>query len=540
MRASGRLSACLLVLLGSLSIAATRAPVVRIETGTLAGTDTDGVRRFAGIPYAAPPVGALRWRPPQPPAHWTGVRSAADFGARCVQQQSAGVVPRPAAISEDCLFLNVWTAARTGQPEPVLLWIHGGGSIRGTGSDPVFDGTHLARKGIVVVTINYRLGALGFLSLPALDWESGGHGSGNYGFMDDIAALRWVQHNIVAFGGDPGRVTIAGESSGSVAVGVLMASPLARGLFAQAIGESGSVFRRAERGSMGATTLAAEDAKGERLFHYEQARRGHGDLAFLRTLPAATLNADADAVVNTTAFYNLPVVDGTVLTEAPAKTFAAHRQNDVPLLAGWNATEGSLMRGPTMDGTPDEILAQRFSGAAASLRPFYPGADPAQEAASDLRLLGDESIAYGTWAWAAAQLATGTHPVFLYVFERAPRIPAHRYPIPEGTAGAFHGAEMAYVFDNLDAESGDVEKGWTIDATDRRVAAQMSSYWAGFVRTGVPAGAGLPRWAAYDFRDPRKLHLGAATASAPDGDLARMRALASAHAVADPALAAQP
>lgn len=536
MRALNGLSACLLLLLASASIAASAPTLVHVGAGTLAGTETDGVRRFAGIPYAAPPVGALRWRPPAPVARWTGVRQAADFGARCTQPRIPGTAPRPVAMSEDCLFLNVWTAARPARPAPVLVWIHGGGSRVGTGSDPVFDGTHLARRGIVVVTINYRLGALGFLSLPALDRESGGHGSGNYGFLDDIAALRWVRDNIAAFGGDPRRVTIAGESSGSVAVGVLMASPLAHGLFAQAIGESGSVFRRAEHGSMGATTLAAEDAKGERLLRYEQARHGRGDLAFLRTLPAATVNADADAVVNTTAFYNLPVVDGTVLTEAPAKTFAAHRQNDVPLIVGWNAIEGSLMRGPTMDGTPDQILKQRFgAAAAASLRPFYPSADPAEEAASGMRLLGDESIACGTWAWAMAQHATGTHPVFLYVFTQAPNIPPHRFPIPDGTAGAFHGAEMAYVFDNLDAKAG-----WTIDATDRRVADQMSGYWVGFVRTGVPGGAGLPAWPSYDLREPRKLQVGAVTAVTPDGDFARMRALAAAHAVADPTLVAQP
>ena len=517
---------CIVGLIGLHEAIAGGAPdVLAIDGGQIA-VPTQGssaVRSFKGLPYAAPPVGALRWRPPAPVPPWQGVRGVDRFGADCMQpSDKANPAVRPR--SEDCLYLNVWSAAAKGARQPVFVWIHGGGSRVGSGAQPQFDGTALARQGIVVVTINYRLGPLGFLSTPALSAESGYGASGNYGFMDDMAALRWVQRNIATFGGDPRRVTVGGESSGSVSTGVLMASPMAAGLFQQAIGESGSVFRIAGFGSMGAQGLAFEEAKGEKLAGLV----GAHDLAALRAVPATTLLTAADSMG---VFFNLPVVDGHVLPDGPWRMFESHRQNDVPLLIGWNADEGSLERMHdhwTLSG----LLARFYGPAAKEVAALYPETTP-----GDIRVateaVGDNAIAYSTWKWGVAQQRFGKQPVYVYEFDRVPPVPDGAFGprIDARLAGAFHGAEMVYVFDTLAAQPR-----WAITADDRRVAAQMSDYWANFIKTGTPNGPGLPAWPPYrEATGPQRMRIGLVTRAEPDPDHARFLALMAAHARVDAA-----
>lgn len=489
----------------------------------------DGVTSFKGLPYAAAPVGPLRWRPPAPVVAWRDVRSSDHFAPDCMQKPSPTSSPATRPRSEDCLYLNVWSAAPRAARQPVFVWFHGGGSRVGSGAQPQYDGAALARRGVVVVTVNYRLGPLGFLASRALSAESGYGASGNYGFMDDIAALRWVQRNIAQFGGDPKRVTIGGESSGSVTTGLLMASPLAAGLFQQAIGESGSVFRVAELGSMGATGLAVEEARGDRL----AAAIGAPTLAALRAVPA---DAILDAADKTGAYFNLPVVDGHVLPDAPWRVFESHRQNDVPLLVGWNSDEGSLQRMGPLAPLP-ELLAKYYGPAAATILPFYPGAVTGKLDVES-KAAGENSIAYPTWKWAIAQRRFGTHPVYVYQFDRAP-------PLPQGAfgptfdvrnAGAFHGSEMVYVFDTLASQPT-----WHVSEDDRRVAAQMSGYWANFIKTGDPNGAGLPHWPRYDPASrPQRMRIGLETGAIPDPDFAKFTAIMAAHRAIDPADPSRP
>ncbi len=519
---------CAAMLLGA---QAAGAEVLAIDGGQIAvpTPESGGVRSFKGLPYAAPPVGALRWRPPAPVVAWHGVRAADRFAADCMQKPSERASPAARPRSEDCLYLNVWSAAPPRARLPVYVWIHGGGSRVGSGAQPQFDGTALARQGIVVVTINYRLGVLGFLSTRALSVESGYGASGNYGFMDDMAALRWVQRNIGAFGGDPARVTIGGESSGSVSTGVLMASPLAAGLFHQAIGESGSVFRIAGFGSMGAQGLAFEEAKGGRL----AARVGAHDLAALRAVPATTLLSAADGMG---VFFNLPVVDGHLLPASPWHVFEAKRQNDVTMLIGWNADEGSLER--MADHWTLQGLLSRFYGAAApQVAALYPEATPGDIGVAT-EAVGDNAIAYSTWKWGVAQQRFGKKPVYVYEFDRAPPVPDGAFgpAIDARLAGAFHGAEMVYAFDTLGAEPR-----WAITDGDRRVAAQMSGYWANFIKTGTPNGPGLPAWPPYSqATGPQRMRIGLVTKAERDPDYARFVALMAAHAHADPADPAPP
>jgi para-nitrobenzyl esterase len=498
--------------------------VLTVDGGLIAvpAPGPDGVRRFRGLPYAAPPMGPLRWRPPASVVPWHGVRATGRFAPDCTQEASgtAGLPVRPR--SEDCLYLNVWSAAgHTAQP--VFVWIHGGGSRFGSGAQPQYDGTALALHGIVVVTINYRLGPFGFLSTPALSAESGYGASGNYGFMDEIAALRWVQRNIATFGGDPHRVTVGGESSGAVSTGVLMASPMAAGLFQQAIGESGSVFRVAGFGSMGAESLAFEEAKGAQL----AARLGAQTLAALRAVPADKLLAAAGGMG---IYFNLPVVDGHVLPDSPWRVFQSRRQNDVPLLIGWNANEGSLERMHdhwTLAG----LLARYYGPASQQVAALYPRTD-SDDTRVTTQAVGDNAIAYPTWKWGVAQLRFGKNPVYVYQFDRAPPVPKGAFGagIDARLAGAFHGSEMVYVFNTLASQPN-----WAITEGDRRVAAQMSSYWANFIKTGTPNGAGFPSWPPYaDATGAQRMRIGLVTSAETDPDRARFIALMAFHARTDP------
>jgi para-nitrobenzyl esterase len=312
---------CVLVVAAQLA-SATVAQQVLTESGTISGTRVNGLNVYKGIPFAAPPVGDLRWRPPVPVAHWTGTRKANAFAPACMQVGVSMPGETPPVVSEDCLYLNIWTPSRTGQQRlPVIVWIYGGGYINGSASMPLYWGDRLAQRGVIVVTIAYRLGPLGFLALPELTRESPHHSSGNYGLLDQIAALEWIQKNIAAFGGDPKCVTIAGQSSGSISVSILMASPLAKGLFQRAIGESGGLFEPVALAPKFLLTNAERD--GDKY----AVSLGAPSLKELRHLPAAQLTGNAGGIVH-------PVIEPHVLPLSPYEAFTLGQQNDVPLLLG--------------------------------------------------------------------------------------------------------------------------------------------------------------------------------------------------------------
>ncbi len=465
-------------------------PVVTLTTGRVSGIRdvAAGVDAFKGIPYAAAPTGALRWRPPQPPARWTGVRQARHFGPRCMQLPLySDMVFRSAGMSEDCLDLNVWAPAdRVGRRLPVLVYFFGGGFAAGDGSEPRYDGASLARRGIVTVTVNYRLGVFGFLALPALAAESAHHAAGNYGLLDQVAALQWVRRNIAAFGGDPEQVTIGGESAGSMSVSALMASPLSRGLIRRAIGESGAVL-----GNLAPPPLAAAERQGAAF----ERRVGAHSLSGLRALPAATLlAASADQALG--AF--MPDVDGYFLPRSPAAIYAAGGQAHIALLVGSNSEEGSyadlLNHQPPTPANYRAAVERQFGADAAAVLRLYPGRDEREVEASGTALAGDGFIAFATWRWMQLQKRTGGAPVYYYYFTKGR--PAARDGATGPGTGATHSGEIEYALGNLD---GNHAYAWT--AADHAVSATMEGYFANFIKTGNPNGAGLPHWPAVAASD---------------------------------------
>jgi len=506
---------------GDTSIA-TRAGRVQIPP-----PQADGIRVFKGLAYAAPPVGDLRWKPPQALPAWKGTVWAETFAPDCLQPDN-DASPASRAKSEDCLYLNVWTPRIKGAANPVFVWIHGGGSQFGSGAQPQFDGSALARQGIVVVTFNYRLGPLGFLSTPELSRASGYGASGNYGFLDQVAALRWVRENIARFGGDPHRVTIGGESSGSVSTGTLMVSPLARGLFSGVIGESGSVMRVVGVGSMGADTLAHEEAKGVLLMK----ELGAVSLAQMRKASACDVLAAAGRLFPE-YFFNIPVVDGYLLPDAPSRIFAAHAQNDVPLLVGWNSGEGSMelmFRGHFP--TTIEQLRALYGDSSERIAKFYAATakDPVR---TGLAISGDAAFGYPTWKWGYAHVRSGTSPTFVYRFDWAPQLAAGFFGphFDVAHAGSFHGAEVPYVFGTLKHMSG-----WKVRPDDLRVSEHMTRYWANFIRSGDPSGVGLPKWPAYGTSSrPKRMTLGLVPLSETDPDFDKYRTIDAFYSDAGPA-----
>ncbi len=450
-----------------------------------------GIARFAGIPFAAPPVGPLRWRPPQPAVSWSGVRQAVRFADQCMQTRPfSDMVFRNEGTSEDCLYLNVWTASpTTSQRMPVLVYIYGGGFIAGDGSEPRYDGAAIARRGVVVVTLSHRLGIFGFFSHPELATESAKHASGNYGLMDQTAALRWVRTNITAFGGDPRRVTIAGESAGSFSVSAQMASPTAQGLFAGAIGESGAL--------LGATLSAKPAALTEKDGETLAAAIGAPSLARLRALSAHELLAASgrDGVPRFGAN-----IDGDFLPESPNTIYAQGTQAHVPLLAGWNSEEftGRYLVPTLTPASLDSALQKTFGTRAAEARTVYSGATAAEIAQTATDLASDQWIAYGTWKWLEEQSRVA--PVYRYYFTKGrpplttpekPTAGASSVPSPWDAIphGAPHSTEIEYALGNL---AGNPVYAWTAD--DLKVSATTMAYFVNFIKTGNPNGAGAPAW----------------------------------------------
>jgi para-nitrobenzyl esterase len=462
------------------------APQVKTESGTVEGKKDGAVHAFLGIPYAAPPVGDLRWKPPAPAAKWTGVRKATEFGSHCLQGNVFGdMVFHDAGGSEDCLSLNVWVPAKASSEKmPVMVWIYGGGFVAGTTSEGRQNGARLAQQGVIVVSMNYRLGIFGFFVHPELAKESGQNSAGNYGLLDQLAALKWVHDNIAAFGGDPSNVTIFGESAGSFSVSAQMASPLAKGLFQKAIGESGAAF------FSGGLSFEPRSVREEKDVKNVTAKLGVSTLAELRAVPAAKL-LEVFGKPGPDAFDFGPDVDGYFLPEPVPAIFAAGKQSDVPLLAGWNHDEGSYEvaynpQKPTAE-TMKANAQKDFGDKAPEFLRLYPTDTHAHVLRSAMDYAGDRFIAFSTWAWIESQAKTGKQPIYRYRFDLAPP------PDPKGPQlGAFHSAEIEYVFGQLDSKAG-IQ--WRAD--DRRLSELMQKYWANFARSGDPNGAGLPKWPVY-------------------------------------------
>jgi para-nitrobenzyl esterase len=470
---------------------------VRIDSGWvegMAGIDPN-IRVFEGIPYAAPPLGPLRWAEPHPVVPWKGIRQATEFGPREMQGPIySDMIFRDQGPSEDCLYLNVWTPAKSATERlAVMVWIHGGAFQAGASSEPRQDGENLAKKGVVVVSFNYRLGVFGFLAHPELTAASGHAASGNYGLMDQIAALRWVRRNIAAFGGDPRNVTIFGESAGSRSVSILMTSPLARGLFDKAIGESGAFFF-----DDGNRPLAL--ASAERLGLKFAAAAGAASIAQLRALPASDLLKAGLGH----SFKLQGIFDGYLLPKDSGSVWARGRQSQVPLLAGWNADEARVYatfgnHRPTAKSFTAGVRAKYGARADAILK-LYPAETDAQAVRSAGDLADDRFTGYGTWQWIESHLETGNSPIYRYSFDRkipvAPGLVINGAAATAADVGAIHAGDIVYVFGNLNASP---NVSWPPE--DWLLSETMSAYWTNFAKTGNPNGAGLVPWPRYRRED---------------------------------------
>jgi len=470
------------------SFAQTKTPVAKTDAGLISGITDSNINIFKGIPFAAPPVGALRWKAPQPVQPWKGTRQCDTFSASPMQ---AAPVPfsmwseefliRKEPISEDCLYLNIWTSSTSSNKKlPVLVWIYGGGFVSGGTNVPIYDGEAMAKKGIVFVSINYRVGIFGFFAHPELTKESGYNASGNYGILDQIAALKWVQKNITAFGGDPNNVTIAGQSAGSMSVNILVASPLAKGLFNKAIAESGAGFVRGfannnlqqseQDGTKTATSLKANSIED------------------LRKLPASVL-------MRAQTMRGGPIIDGYVLPQPIAGIFASGKENNVTLLTGWNENEG-LVFGP-IKKTGDYIkqIKEQYGNNAQTILEYYPATDDSVAGISQYKLSRDAIFGVQNYTWANVESDQGKK-VFIYRFTR--KVPATGEYVKYG---AFHTGEVAYAYDNLKF----VNRPW--EDVDHHLADVMSSYWANFIKTGNPNSKNLPEWKAYNTKDKQVMIL---------------------------------
>jgi para-nitrobenzyl esterase len=471
------------------AVAQQPAPV-KVEEGLLQGTFEDGAAVYKGVPFAAPPVGNLRWCSPEPVEKWEGVRKADKFSPNPIQEMRDSFGPWTSeyqpqgTISEDCLYLNIWTSAKSSKERrPVMVYIPGGAFTGGSGDVPVYNGGNLAKKGSVVVTINYRVGIMGFFAHPELTKESNHHSSGNYGLLDQVAALGWIKRNIAAFGGDPARVTIMGQSAGAMSAHYLTASPLAKGLFIRAIAQSGSSNR-----SGPGEILASAEKIGIRFAE----AAGATSLAELRAMPAADLMAAAKD-----EFRFLPIVDGWFLPGSVDEIFAAGKQSDVAMLTGWVEDEGSYMDDYGQVPVEEfqkrvEQQAGRFAETVLELYPASTGA----ECSKSQKLFARDLSMVSMCLWAGKCAKTGSSDIYTYIFtHQQPGATKARYQV-------FHSSELPYVFDNLNQSP----RPWT--AEDRKIAEIMSAYWTNFIATGNPNGKGLPEWPTFQEAPKKTMELG--------------------------------
>jgi para-nitrobenzyl esterase len=460
---------------------------VKVESGWIKGSVDGGLTVYKGIPFAAPPIGSLRWCAPQPVEKWDGIKQTTEFAPAPMQ----GGTP-PSGKSEDCLYLNIWTPAKSPKEKiPVLVWIYGGGFSFGSTSEPVYNGENLAKKGVILVSIAYRVGPLGFLAHPELSAENPKHGSGNYGLLDMIAGLQWIQKNIAAFGGDPDKVTIFGESAGGIAVSMLCASPLAKGLFKGAISQSGGSF-----GPSRPTTFPGEnlkrlrDAENEGVAFAKNA--GANSIAELRKI-------EADKLPGGWGMGSAwPIIDGYVIPDDQHKMYEAGNYNDVPILIGYNSDEGASF---SREKTPEEFISgvkKRYGKFADTLLIAYPvGENEIPKTARDLAR--DAAFGWHTWSWARLQSQTGKSKVFYYYFDQHPDNPAGS---PNAGYGSPHGQDVAYVFQHLDTSNPQTTK------SDVEISEAMGIYWTNFAKYGDPNGEGVPDWPTFSDATPVVMVLG--------------------------------
>ena len=465
-----------------LGLAQPPAPVM-VEDGLVQGTSEDGLTVYRGIPFAAPPVGGLRWRAPQPAAKWDGVRSADKFAPRPIQGSGRGP-----DTSEDCLYLNVWTPAKSADDHlAVMVWIYGGGF---SGGDTAwYTGEQTAKKGVVYVNIAYRVGPLGFLAHPELSAETTNHVSGNYGLLDQIAGLQWVKKNIAAFGGDPNKVTIFGESAGGISVSMLCASPLAKGLFEGAISQSGGSF-----GPPSKTTFPGENMK--RLADAERAGEAYVKAANVTSI-AELRKISPDKLPGGRGLGSAwPIIDGWVIPDDQHKLYEAGKYNDTPVLIGYNSDEGSSFSPPR---TPEEYITnvhKRYGKFADDLIKAYPtGTNTVPKTARDM--MRDTAFGWHTWSWARLQAQTGKSKVFYYYFDQPQRNPDGSLKTGYGSS---HAMDVNYVLQHLDSKSPQTTK------TDLEISEAMSTYWVNFAKHGDPNGEGLPSWPAFSGTKPQVMY----------------------------------
>ena len=498
-----------LILLLTLTTAQAQTDIhAKTDKGDLLGklSDDASVRIFLGIPYAAPPVGPLRWKPPQPAARWKEVRNAQSYGPHCMQANKFPDMNfHDPAESEDCLTLNVW-APETAAPSaklPVMVWIYGGGFYAGSTSERRQDGESFARKGVILVSMNYRLNIFGFFAHPALAAESPQHAVGNYGLMDQAAALQWVKRNIASFGGDPANITLFGESAGSFSVSAQMASPLAKDTLAHAIGESGAAFSSINPRPF--PLAATAEARGEA---FARDVLGKDSLADLRAIPATDLvkALEAQKPPNVTRFG--PDVDGLFLPESVPEIYAAGKQAHIPLLAGWNRDEGGPPNPAITLDTYKSTAATTWGPNADAFLKVYSAENDEQARRSAADLARDRFIADSTWEWIEAQGKTGNATVYRFRFDRPS--PGDRFH-PKAS-GVFHSSEIEYVFGNLD-----VRPDAPFTPEDHKLSEDMQDYWINFAKTGNPNGPNLPQWPPYSqSTDYQVMHFETTPTAYPD------------------------
>jgi para-nitrobenzyl esterase len=474
-----------------LSMAQAPAPV-RVEGGMIQGASEGGLTVYRGIPFAAPPAGDLRWRAPQPAAKWDGVKQTVQFAPSCMQgSMNSGGAGRGPGMSEDCLYLNVWTPAKSARGRiPVLVWIYGGGFNAGATSETNYSGENLSKKGVVLVSIAYRVGQMGFLAHPQLSAENKNHVSGNYGLLDMIAGLQWVQKNIAAFGGDPHRVTIFGESAGGIAVSMLCASPLAKGLFQGAISQSGGSF-----GPPRPMTLPGENLKrladAERSGEAYAKNAGAASIADLRKLTSEKLPAGGRG-----QGMAWPIIDGWAIPDDQYKLYEATRYNDTPILVGYNSDEGQSFSPPrTTEDYIASVKARYGPFADQLLQAYPPGSGTVAKTARDLTR--DAAFGWHTWVWARLEAKTGKSKVFYYCFDQHPDYPAGS---PRAGYGSPHGADVPYVFEHLNPTSPQTTK------SDLEISEAMATYWTNFAKRGDPNGQGVPTWPAFSDANPTVMY----------------------------------
>lgn len=489
---------------------------VKVTGGTIAGSVVNGLSEFKGVPFAAPPLGALRWKAPQPVKPWHGVRQTTAFGPACMQVAfggGGGPVPSGISVSEDCLYLNVWTPAnKPSEKLPVIAWIYGGGFTGGMTSSPLYDGTHFAQKGVVFVSISYRVGSFGFLATPELSSESG-HGSGNYGLLDQIAGLKWIQRNIARFGGDPSKVTLLGHSAGAFSVNMLAGSPVAKGLFRAVIAESGSNFTPPESSPWAGTmieTLAMSEAAGQKWLQ----SLGAANLTEARALPAEKLLA-AQRAKGAPRFW--PPVDGYVITGDQYELWQRGQFNDTPILVGDVSDEAAGFGVRKTDPAAFEAMVRRGYGKHAdAILAAYPHATAAEATRSNTQLSSDTIFDWNQYTWARLESSYGKHKAYMYYFN----LPTARDP-----NGSTHGQEVAYVFGNLGGPGRP-----TPTEKEREISQEMQNYWVNFATKGDPNGPGLPVWPAFTEASPLVMWFGVNPGPAAIPHLDRLKVLGAYYA----------